>query len=279
MRRTVGARASPPRAESVAHFVAFFVICRRCGPGIAPPTLACPVCSCCVCVRHGRRGGGGCRVGGGGAPCRRRAAPAAAFESPSCGASGAHCFGILRRIVRCSNRARRTFVCGRKSNIFRRSGGAEGGNGRRVRGKPSPCSAHGCARLPGTRRVGCTFVHICSHLFTFVHIFGNVSSSRNAADGTPAGQCGVAAVRAGCCCWWRPTSMNSPAVENRHRSGHPRAPRRVRIFPHFYEFLLNIHPRSISTRNGPGTGVCEVCVKTQRGGRGGREWSGWVRSG
>src|SRR3989338_6396817 len=51
--------------------------------------------------------------------------------------------------------------------------------------------------------------------------------------------------------------MKSPKSGTRHHSGQPCAPRRMHIFPHFSEFLLIFHRRSLSTEK-PTPCVCEV---------------------
>src|SRR3989338_3523765 len=166
MRRTVGARASPPRAESVAHFVAFFGICRRCGPCIAPPTLACPVCSCCVCAARttGRRRMPGRR--------RRRAMP-----SP-CGPGGCVRVPVVRR-ARCALFRNSPTYCSMfescptdvcvwaKIEHFpaeRWRGGRE-----RTAGARETVSVLG-TRVRSTPRHAPSRMHVCSYLFTFVHI-------------------------------------------------------------------------------------------------------------
>src|SRR3989338_8055755 len=66
--------------------------------------------------------------------------------------------------------------------------------------------------------------------------------------------------------------MKSPKSGTRHPSGHPCAPSRMHIFPHFSEFLLIFQHGSMSTEKPtPCVCVCEVFEKTQCGGDGWKE--------
>src|SRR3989338_4455280 len=175
MRRTVGARASPPRAESVAHFVAFFGICRRCGPGIAPPTLACPVCSCCVCV-CGTDDGAAADAGSAAAgrpavavrPRRLRSSPRRAARPVRIVSEFSDVLFDVRIVPdgRVCVGENRTFSGGA---VARRAGTDGGCAGNRLRARhtgalDSPARAESDARL-------FIFVHICSHLFTFLGMY------------------------------------------------------------------------------------------------------------
>ena len=63
-------------------------------------------------------------------------------------------------------------------------------------------------------------------------------------------------------------NKKSPKTGTRHQSGRPCAPSRMHIFPHFSEFLLIFHRRSILTKIAPlCVCVCEVFELHPRGER------------
>src|SRR3989338_7213318 len=79
--------------------------------------------------------------------------------------------------------------------------------------------------------------HICSHFLRFLFIF---AQPQKLPPGRCVGQC-VVWGRFGCTWVWE--TIKALDSENRHHPGHPRAPRRTHIFPHFSEFLRIFHRR------------------------------------
>ena len=117
--------------------------------------------------------------------------------------------------------------------------------------------------------------HICSHFLRFLFIF---AQPQKLPPGRCVGQCAVWG-RFGCTWVWE--TIKALDSENRHHPGHPRAPRRTHIFPHFSEFLRIFHRRyEVDLKTHPRVCVREVFEQNPMWWGRRRSWvRGWVGSG